>query len=244
MTAPSLLIVIPARYASTRFPGKPLADICGKPMIQHVYERCLLTRPDARTLVATDDARIELAVREFGGEVMMTPVELASGSERAAWIARDIKTDIIVNVQGDEPLLPAETLEAAITALTRTPAIDIGTAACLMTDEAAAHDANVVKVVTDSQGNALYFSRSAIPRYRAGMVNKPSWLRHVGVYAFRRHALLHFASLPTGALEIAESLEQLRALEYGMHIGVGLTSAISLSVDTPEDLARIVAMMD
>lgn len=242
MSTHALLIVIPARYASSRFPGKPLADIHGKPMIQHVYERCVAAQPHARVLVATDDVRIESAVRLFGGDVVMTPASLQSGSERAAWVARDLPHTIVVNVQGDEPLLPAETLDAAIAPLLADPGVDIGTAACVLDTPADVADPNVVKVVMDGRGRALYFSRAPIPHIRDADSAEAPWFRHVGIYAFRREALLRFASLPQGRLELLEKLEQLRALEHGMSIGVGITTQLSQAVDTPTDLERVRAM--
>ncbi len=244
MITESLLIIIPARYASTRFPGKPLADIHGKPMIQHVYERCMLARPSARILVATDDERIEQAVLGFGGEVMMTPAALASGSERAAWAARSIDADIVVNVQGDEPLLPADTISAALEPLHRDPAVQIGTAACPLHSFEEAKDPNTVKVVVDLRGRALYFSRSVVPHVRDSADSDIPWLRHIGIYAFRRDALLSFAALPPSRLEDLEKLEQLRALENGMIIGVGIAAEASQAVDTPEDIERVRAMLE
>jgi 3-deoxy-manno-octulosonate cytidylyltransferase (CMP-KDO synthetase) len=243
MNPTPLLIIIPARYASTRFPGKPLADINGKPMVQHVYERCVAARPDAQVLVATDDVRIEHAVREFGGEAFMTPASLQSGSERAAWVARELGHGIVVNVQGDEPLLPAETLDAAIAPLLTDDEVDIGTAACVLDSPIELADPNIVKVVLDYRRRALYFSRAPIPHVRDGKSTASPYLRHVGIYAFRREALLRFADLPQGQLEVLEKLEQLRALEHGMRIGVGITSRVSQAVDTPADLERVKAML-
>ena len=241
MSAIDLLIVIPARYASTRFPGKPLADIHGKPMIQHVYERCVRSQQSARVLVATDDERIMQAVKDFGGEAMMTPNNLASGSERVAWVAKQIDAAIV----GDEPLLPDETINAALRPLLDDPAVDIGTVACPLTSLIEAANPNIVKVVTDPLGRALYFSRAPIPYIRDGIgAEEGPWLRHIGIYAFRREALLRFAALPVSRLEELEKLEQLRALEHGMRIGVGLVREGSLSVDTQEDLERVRAIME
>jgi 3-deoxy-manno-octulosonate cytidylyltransferase (CMP-KDO synthetase) len=243
MTPTPLLIIIPARYASTRFPGKPLADIHGKPMVRHVYERCAQSRPDARVLVATDDERIERVVRDFGAEVVMTPASLQSGSERAAWVAREIACDIVVNVQGDEPLLPGETLDAAIAPLLNDADLDIGTAACALDSLPELVDPNIVKVVLDTRGRALYFSRAPIPHIRDAESAASPYLKHIGIYAFRRKALLRFAALPQSPLELLEKLEQLRALEHGMSIGVGITTQVSQAVDTPADLERVKAML-
>jgi len=213
-------------------------------MIQHVHERCTRAAPETRVIVATDDERIEAAVRAFGGEVMMTPTDLRSGSERVAWVASSVQADLIVNVQGDEPLLPGETLHAALRPLHDDASVDIGTAACALNSMDEARNPDIVKVVTDQRGRALYFSRAPIPYYRATAEEPPRMLRHIGLYAFRREALLRFASLPEGRLEGIEMLEQLRALEYGMCIGVTIVSTHSQAVDTPEDLETVRAMTD
>lgn len=242
------IIVIPARYASTRFPGKPLALIAGKSMIRRVWERCAAARLDARIIVATDDERIASEVASFGGEAMMTPSELASGSERMAWVAERMEGEVFINVQGDEPLLPPSTIDATAEALTRSDA-DIATAATPLRDPAAFFNPNVVKLVTDAAGNALYFSRAAIPHDRDGAAagthagngfsDDGVYLKHIGIYAFRREALRRFAALPPGRLEQLEKLEQLRALEHGMRIRVALVPADSQAVDTPEDLRTV-----
>ncbi|MDX9759804.1 MAG: 3-deoxy-manno-octulosonate cytidylyltransferase [Bacteroidota bacterium] len=244
------VIVIPARYASTRFPGKPLASIAGMPMIQHVWERCGRVRTPARLLVATDDARIARVVTDFGGEAMMTPPELASGSERVAWIAERIPGEMFVNVQGDEPLLPPDTVDAVVRAL-RESGADITTAACPLHDSDHIANPNVVKLVTDAAGNALYFSRAGIPFDRDGTDANgnhalPSgvYRKHIGIYAFRRAALLRFAALPAGRLEQHEKLEQLRALEHGMRIHVVDVPTDSQAVDTPADVALVEALMN
>lgn len=243
------VIVIPARYASTRYPGKPLALIAGRPMIQHVWERCGRVRTAARVLVATDDERIVRAVAAFGGEAMMTPSELATGSERVAWIAERVPGDTFVNVQGDEPLLPPETVDAVIRALRDSDA-DIATAACPLRDPDQLANPNVVKLVTDVTGYALYFSRAGIPADRDQMdatgnpgVAAGVYRKHIGIYAFRRAALLRFAGLPAGRLEQREKLEQLRALEHGMRIRVVDVPTDSQAVDTPEDKELVEALM-
>lgn len=244
MSTPSVLVVIPARYASTRFPGKPLADLHGKPMIQHVWERCVASPLVGRVLVATDDERIADAVRAFGGACVMTPEDLASGSERVAWVAARETADIVVNVQGDEPLLPPATIAAVIEPLLRDAGIDIGTAACPLPEAEAAGNPNVVKVVLMANGRALYFSRARVPHVRDGEPWSGPWLKHIGIYAFRSAALARFAALPAGVLEQYEKLEQLRALEHGMSIHVALVAHDSQAVDTPSDLDVVRALME
>lgn len=237
-----ILTVIPARYASTRFPGKPLAMIAGKSMIQRVWERCTATAHPGRIVVATDDERIRDAVRAFGGEVRMTPPELDSGTARVAWVAEQEHADIYVNVQGDEPLLPPSTVDAAVTALLAHPAADIATACCPLTDVEGISSPNTVKLVTDAAGFALYFSRAPIPHQRdAGNAigGTGVYRKHIGLYVYRREALLRFPSLPPSALEQTEKLEQLRALEHGMRIAVAEVPSDTQAVDVPEDIARV-----
>jgi 3-deoxy-manno-octulosonate cytidylyltransferase (CMP-KDO synthetase) len=246
------IIVIPARYASTRFPGKPLAMIAGRSMIRRVWERCSLAEEEARVIVATDDQRIADEVASFGGVSMMTPPELASGSERMAWVAERCDGEVFINVQGDEPLMPPATIDAVAAALRESDAV-IATAACPLRDAAALRNPNVVKLVTDRSGNALYFSRAGIPFDRDAEGNPASggngfdapgvYFKHIGIYAFRRDSLLHFAALPSGLLERVERLEQLRALEHGMRIRVTIVPSDSQAVDTPEDLAAVEALL-
>ncbi len=242
------IIVIPARFASTRFPGKPLAPIAGKSMIRRVWEQCRQAACASRVIVATDDARIADAVTAFGGEAMMTPSELASGSERMAWVAERSDGAIFVNVQGDEPLMPPATIDAVAAALRESDA-DLATAACPLADPEALRNPNVVKVVTDRDGNALYFSRAGIPFDRDpvgrssadgnGFPGTGVYLKHIGIYAYRREALLRFAALAPGRLEQIEKLEQLRALENGMRIRVATVASDSQAVDTPEDVTIV-----
>ncbi len=258
--ATNTVIVIPARYGSTRFPGKPLAVIAGKSMIRRVWERCNATagasvgttNGAARVIVATDDARIADEVATFGGEAMITPSELASGSERMAWVAERIEGEVFINVQGDEPLMPPATIDAVAAAL-RESGADIATAACPLRDPAALRNPNVVKLVTDRDGNALFFSRAGIP-FDRDAEGKPGsrgngfdtpgvYFKHIGIYAFRRDSLLRFAALPPGLLERVERLEQLRALENGMRIRVAVVPSDSQAVDTPEDLAAVEALL-
>ncbi|HZG54795.1 MAG TPA: 3-deoxy-manno-octulosonate cytidylyltransferase [Pyrinomonadaceae bacterium] len=254
----SAIAVIPARFNSTRLPGKPLLDICGRPMIVRVCERALAARNVSRVLVATDDERIRDAVRAAGYEAMMTRAEHLSGSDRLAEaaLALDAGVDLIVNVQGDEPQISPRVIERAVAALQ-----DDAEAACATTCEAVggAGDVlspDVVKVVSDGHGRALYFSRSPIPYPReavrrfgslaAALEVEPALLaafrKHTGLYVYRRAFLLEYARWPQSALERAESLEQLRMLEHGAKIRVVETEEKSIGVDTPADLERVRAM--
>ena len=238
--------LIPARYASSRFPGKPLADILGKPMIQWVYERTLQAGSIARVIVATDDERIARAVREFGGEVAMTSPDHPTGTDRLAEVAASIETDLIVNVQGDEPLIDPRMIDQAVAPLRKNRGIPMGTLKCPLASMEEYRSANVVKVVTDRQGFALYFSRAPIPHPRefagdlSGRLEELGAFKHVGLYVYRKDFLLTFAKLPPTPLENLEKLEQLRALEHGFRIRVVETRLTSQGVDTPDDLDRVV----
>jgi 3-deoxy-manno-octulosonate cytidylyltransferase (CMP-KDO synthetase) len=246
----AVVAIIPARYGSTRLPGKPLARIGGKPMIQHVYESAAKARALDRVLVATDDRRIEQTVRGFGGEVMMTAKKHASGTDRLAEVACKIKAEWVVNVQGDLPFIRSETITRAVQPLRRDRSLQMGTVCTPIHDEAEWRDPNIVKVIVDRRGFALYFSRSPIPYVRnrsPDLSGKPRTLRshirlwgfrHVGLYVYRRNFLLKFARLRPTALEQIESLEQLRALAYGYRIFVANVDERSVEVDTPEDLAK------
>lgn len=236
----SVVAVIPARYGSTRLPGKPLAAIGGKPMIQHVYESVSRARNLDRVLVATDDRRIEAAVKTFGGEVMMTSKHHRSGTDRLAEVARKIKADWLVNVQGDLPFVHAQTIARAVRPMRRDRTIPMGTVCTPIYDAEEWRNPNVVKVVSDRAGFALYFSRAPIPYLRAnenGAAGKRLLgYRHVGLYVFRRDFLLRFARLQPSALEKSESLEQLRALQNGYRIYVAEVDEPSIEVDTAADL--------
>ncbi len=236
-----ILCVIPARYASTRLPGKPLADIAGKPMIQHVYERaCLASAPD-EVLVATDHPEVEAAVKKFGGRVVLTSSEHPTGTDRLAEVlAKRNDIDVVVNVQGDEPMLAPEIIDALADAFRREPELHMATMKTRMAEEEY-DNPNAVKVVTDQNDYALYFSRSVLP-YPRNKTGQPVY-KHVGVYAYRREFLLHYAALPPTPLEQTESLEQLRALENGYRIKVLTTEAKFIGVDTPEDLAAVNALL-
>ena len=230
--------IIPARYASTRLPGKPLLDIAGKPMIQHVVERVRQAQRPSRIIVATDDERVFAAVRDFGGEVLMTSAHHPTGTDRLAEVALALpEMDLILNVQGDEPLIPPQALDALVAAFDERPDLQMATLMTPMTEDEYENPA-AVKVVVSLDGHALYFSRSLIPLPR----NKgPQWrcYKHIGVYAYRRDFLLRFAALPPSPLEMTESLEQLRALEHGVRIRVIETPCHSVGVDTPEDLEQV-----
>lgn len=235
--------LIPARYASKRFPGKALADLWGKPLIQHVVERASQARGLSEVVVATDDVRIAGAVRAFGGTARMTAARHPSGTDRIAEVARDLACDLVVNIQGDEPLVDPADIDAAVAPLLADPAILMGTLACPLPLEQAV-DPNAVKVVVGTNGFALYFSRSPIPYLRDGHGGGASpYLLHIGLYVYRREVLLRLASLPPTPLEERERLEQLRALEHGIAIRVALTDHPSLGVDTPEDLERVRQML-
>jgi 3-deoxy-manno-octulosonate cytidylyltransferase (CMP-KDO synthetase) len=240
----SVVAIIPARYGSTRLPGKPLAEIGGKPMIQHVYESAAKARVLDRVLVATDDRRIEKAVRGFGGEAVMTSKRHKSGTDRLAEVARQIKADWLVNVQGDLPFLRAETIARTVAPLRRDRAIAMGTACTPIYDPQEWRNPNVVKVLADRAGFALYFSRAPIPFPRqaapapSGRRRPVLGYRHLGLYVYRREFLLKFARLRPTRWEKMESLEQLRALENGYRIYVAEVSEPSVEVDTPADLKK------
>jgi 3-deoxy-manno-octulosonate cytidylyltransferase (CMP-KDO synthetase) len=232
-------VVVPARYASTRLPGKPLLRDTGKYLVQHVVERARLAPGVARVVVATDDDRIEAAVRSFGGEVARTDPAHESGTARCAEAAERLAEAVVVNVQGDEPDFEPGDL-AVLAEAAADPAHDMATLAHPVEDVADASRPSVVKVVVDGAGRALYFSRAPIPfdRDRGGLA--ASALAHVGIYAFRRERLAAYARLPAGRLAALESLEQLRALEAGWRIAVRRATRPALGIDTPQDYARYV----
>lgn len=235
--------ILPARLAATRLPDKPLADIAGKPMIQHVYERARLARTLSEVLVATPDAAIADAVHAFGGMVALTSPTHRTGTDRVAEAAQTLSPDIavIVNVQGDEPLLDPGTVDAVATLLLDDPDLVMASLMCPL-PAGRESDPNVVKVVVDQQGYALYFSRSPLP-YRRNADAPYAPRQHVGLYAYRRDFLLQFPQLAPTPLEQAESLEQLRALEHGYRIRMAETDRAPESVDTPEDLERVRALL-
>ena len=237
MPAPKVAVVIPARYGSTRFPGKPLFKIAGKPLIQHVWERCGKARGITAIIVATDDMRIAEAAFDFGAEVSMTSPKHRSGTDRCAEVAKRLRGfSHIINVQGDEPLIDPALISRLAKTLTADKGIDMITAANVFGSDEDAGNPNAVKVVLDREGNALYFSRSVIPFARDG---SPRYLRHQGIYGYSAKFLLQFVKWKPGALEECEQLEQLRALENGARIRVLLTKSASLGVDAPEDAALV-----
>jgi len=237
-----ILGVIPARYASSRFPGKALVSIGPKTMLQHVYERVSMARYLTNVMIATDDQRIYDEARRFGGAVRMTRPDHLSGTDRVAEIASTDTAEWIVNVQGDEPLIDPGAIDAAILPLLEEPAIPMGTLKKRIEDPREVGDPNVVKVVTDRFENAIYFSRSTIPYPRdqaAAHAPVPVHFKHIGLYVYRRDFLLRYPDMPVGPLEKAERLEQLRALENGHKIRVVETEYESIGVDTPDDLDRV-----
>jgi 3-deoxy-manno-octulosonate cytidylyltransferase (CMP-KDO synthetase) len=232
----TVVAAIPARYASTRLPGKPLLMLAGKPMVQHVYERAARAKGISRVVVLTDDARIAQAVAFFGGEHEMTPEECASGTDRIAWAARGWDAEAIVNVQGDEPLIDPSAISRLALHLSEHPEDGMATLAAPAA-EGDLDDPHVVKVVLDRDGYALYFSRAPIPFPRHPGGAAP--LRHLGIYGYRRETLLRLAALPPSPLERSESLEQLRALENGIRLRVLVVESAAPGVDTAEDAARV-----
>ncbi len=239
---PRILGVIPARYASSRFPGKALAPLAGRPLIQHVYERAVQARYLSALVIATDDPRIAEAARAFAARVCMTRADHPSGTDRVAEAASADPAELVVNIQGDEPLIDPAAIDAAVLGLLEAPEIPMGTLKKRIEDPAELTNPNVVKVVTDGFGNALYFSRSRIPYVRVGAEEAPCY-KHVGLYVYRRDFLLKYPELPVGPLERAERLEQLRALENGYKIRVVETEYESRGVDTPEDLRLVEGLL-
>jgi 3-deoxy-manno-octulosonate cytidylyltransferase (CMP-KDO synthetase) len=231
--------VIPARWASVRFPGKALAVVGGKPLIQHVWERARLLTTVERVIVATDDPRIAATVTAFGGAVAMTRADHPSGTDRVAEAMRSDGAELVVNLQGDEPTFDAKAVDELVHVMSDDPRIEMGTLAHPIKGVDEREDINATKVVLDRAGYALYFSRAPIPfRRQAGFATT---LRHIGIYVFRSAFLQRFASLPPTPLERTETLEQLRALEHGVRIRVLVTPHASLGVDTPADLDRLAA---
>ncbi len=240
MSPPKVVIVIPARYGSTRLAGKPLISLAGKPMIQRVYERAKLAEKADRVIVATDDERVVKAVEEFGGEARMTRTDHRTGTERVAEVAAHVAGEVFVNVQGDEPLLDPAAVDTAVKALLEQPTAAISTVATPIKTPADIMDPNIVKTVLDFENYALYFSRAPIPWVRdAASKIHVRHLKHLGLYVFQRDALLEYPTLPQGELERIEQLEQLRWLENGWRIRVAEVEHDAVSVDVPEDVARV-----
>ncbi len=240
------IAIIPARYASTRFPGKPLADETGKYLIQHVCERVGQAASISQVIVATDDRRIIDAVCGFGGRAVMTRADHPSGTDRVAEVAADLDAELIINVQGDEPEIDPADLDRLVALLASGGEPPMATLACPFPPGTDPTDPNAVKVVLDASGRALYFSRSLIPHPRA-TAGRPddsgAWLLHLGVYAYRRSFLLQLAKLPQTPLERMEKLEQLRVLEHGHAIAVAIVENACVGIDTPEDYAAFVERM-
>ena len=251
------LAVLPSRYAATRFPGKPLAMIAGKPMIQWAWEAARSAAGVDKVVVATDDERIQAAVHDFDGQVVMTDPALPSGTDRVAAALEILGEpfEVVLNLQGDEPAMHPETIAAVVRLMAEDPELPMGTAACAFSDPAELFSPNVVKVVVDDRKRALYFSRSPIPYLRDSKrfdCDFRPWLqpeqlrhyrRHLGLYAYRPDVLRAFTKLPPHPLERIEMLEQLRALAAGIAIGVADTPHISLGVDTPADIPAVEALL-
>lgn len=237
--------IIPARFASTRLMGKPLADIGGKPMIQHTYESALKSKLLNKVIVAVDDLKVAEVIRSFGGEAMITPKEISTGSDRIAYVAKTLpKAKIIVNIQGDEPFIEGEMIDQAIEPMIFDRTVYVTTLAKRINSVEELKSSAVVKVVFDYNNYAMYFSRSPIPFVRDAKTNYERLqlgeiYKHIGLYVYKRDALLKFTTLESTDLERAEKLEQLRMLENGMKIKIVVTEHESFSVDTPDDLKRI-----
>ena len=245
MSDARVVVVIPARFGAQRFPGKMLAPLAGRPVIAHVVERALAARLPSQVIVATDDERVAAAAAAAGARVQMTAPDHPSGLDRIAEAARSLPPaiEIVVNLQGDEPCIAPVAIDRCAAPLLADKTVDIATLAHMI-DEDAARDPNAVKVVCDLQSNALYFSRHPIPFVREPAVaSRPGHLRHVGIYAYRRKALAELAQAPPTALERAERLEQLRALEHGMRIRVAIIDETGPGVDTEADLMRAEAYL-
>jgi len=254
----AIIAIIPARYGSTRFPGKSLALISGKPMIQWVYERTKKSRLVNRVIVATDDDRIAKAVAAFNGEAMMTSPTHPTGTDRIAEVAKGLDCSYVVNVQGDEPLIQPDMIDEAVAPLLDDPSIPMGTLCKKIEDREETFDLNVVKVVFDEKRFALYFSRAPIPWDRDGWAGKNQepgvrsqmpgteshMYKHIGLYVYRRDFLLSYSKMPPTPLEEIEKLEQLRALERGYKIKVVVTEHESFGVDIPGDLGKIQKHID
>ncbi len=231
-----IISVIPARYDSSRFPGKPLADICGKPMIQYVYETVSRISEISDTYVATDDERIYNTVLNFGGKAIMTG-KCFCGSERVAQACKDIDCDIVLNIQGDEPMIKPEMIEDLISAFDD-PAVNMATLKKLITSQEDINNPNIAKLITDINDDAIYFSRSSIP-YNRDKLDNIRFYKHIGVYGYKKDFLMKFAQLPRSPLECAEELEQLRVLENGYSIRVVETRYQSIGVDIPDHIAIV-----
>ena len=234
------VVIIPARYASSRLPGKPLIQIAGKPLIQWVYEHALRISGAREVLIVTDHRRIEAVAKTFHANVMMSPADIKSGSERVGFAARNMEANIIVNLQGDVPFIPVDALNKAIDLLQDNSKLNMSTIACPLRSEDEWRNPSVVKVLVDKNMNAIYFSRATIPSFRDEPFHTlPRLLKHIGAYVFRKEFLLQFLRWEETSLEKAEKLEQLRILENGHKIGVVESEKSSFGVDTPADVDYI-----
>jgi 3-deoxy-manno-octulosonate cytidylyltransferase (CMP-KDO synthetase) len=243
--APNILIVIPARYASTRFPGKPLTPIAGKSMIQRVVEQIQQATLPSRIVVATEDDRIKTAVEALGAEAILTRADHRTGTDRVAEVAAHLPADIYINVQGDEPLIDPATVDAVVAVIVEDESILLATPCCAIHQKKEIMDPNIVKVVQDFDANALYFSRAPIPWVRdtGASVAAQHW-KHIGLYGYRRDALLEYPTLPPGELERIEQLEQLRWLENGFRMHVVESEYDAISVDVPADVERVEKLLN
>ena len=243
-----VIAVIPARYASQRLPGKPLIDLLGKPMIQRVYDQVRQAGLPSQVIVATDDERIASVVKGFGGDVVMTSPSIKSGSDRVAAVAREVPGDIFINVQGDEPLIAPEMIDEAVRVIADDTTAVVGTLVKKIESTEELFNPSIVKVVISETGTALYFSRSAIPFLR-DVNDQSKWLqhhtfyKHIGMYVFRKDFLRSYSSVPESILERAERLEQLRILEHGYAMKVGVTRFESVPIDTQEDVRRVIQLL-
>jgi len=240
----TVFVIIPARYGSKRLPGKPLISLVGRPLILHVLERAKEIQGVDRVIVATDDERIVQAVEQAGEEAIMTPESLVSGSDRVGWVAKNQNCDIVVNLQGDEPLIDALAVQQAIDTLKSDRNLQVATLGYPLSKRKAWQDQNIVKVITDEYQNALYFSRQPIPFFRDGnFLPFPGLFQHLGVYVYRRNFLLKFLEWEKSYLEEVEKLEQLRIMYKGYKIRVVPTQSPSFGVDTPDDLVKVEEML-
>ena len=237
----NVTVIIPARYGSTRFPGKPLATILGKPMIQHVYENISASTLVHDVIVATDDERIKAVVEGFNGKCFLTTKDHATGTDRIAEVADGLNTDIVVNVQGDEPLISADLIETLIQPFLSDETLQMATLKTKIIQSEDVGNPNVVKVITNKEHHAIYFSRSTIPYNREKI--DIDYFKHIGVYAYRRSFLFDYIQLPESLLEKAESLEQLRAIENGHSIYVSEVESELIGVDVPEDVEKVEAFL-
>ena len=247
-TEPRVLVIIPARWASSRFPGKPLAKIAGVPMIQRVVEQVNKAKCVSEVIVATDDSRILDFVRDTGGRAIMTSADHQSGTDRIAEVARDRECDIVVNVQGDEPLIPPQNIDRVVRPLVDDPSLSVASLRILIRDTDDLLNKNITKVVVDKCDSALYFSKAPIPWDRDSWSEKmapgsnlslPLWFKHIGLYAYRKRFLMEYSTLPVSPLEKIEKLEQLRILENGFQIKVVETKYDSIGVDSEADIELI-----